>query len=327
MEYLRCPTCLSLLADGGAKRCPSCRTRLGSRGRPIVLGESNRISSRPVMAIEWDLRAKVLAENEALERRERVAAKAGAGNGSAPPASFGGVAPEVAAGRHSSTAPKGREARKAARSVRHPAPPTSPALFESDEVEAAPERARHVPRRRRRVAPKPKPQIDTAPAPSLFDADATAAVVEPEVVEAVVVEPEVVVPEVVDVAEPIAEPIVEPAPKAPRRKRKRAPSTHRVEAPEPEAREVVIPEVLFDDEPAAESDRRPDPTPDMIDLTTEPEAGSTQTDAEPRLPPPRPHLFSGTASSPRVKKIRAKGKKGWVVDYVIPESEPKDAGT
>ncbi|MDQ1479357.1 MAG: hypothetical protein QOI44_218 [Actinomycetota bacterium] len=47
METLRCPTCLGVLPDGGQKRCPSCRTRLGARGRPIVLGESNQLSAQP----------------------------------------------------------------------------------------------------------------------------------------------------------------------------------------------------------------------------------------------------------------------------------------
>ena len=52
METLRCPACLCVLPDGGQKRCPSCRTRLGARGRPIVLGESSPISVQPVLPID-----------------------------------------------------------------------------------------------------------------------------------------------------------------------------------------------------------------------------------------------------------------------------------
>jgi hypothetical protein len=192
-----------LLGDGDEERCPYCRTRFGNHGRPLVLGESNKISARPVLPIEWDLPARVIAEKQTQERR-RVAAMA--------------------------DGPPGRAL-----------PPSS--LDEARSGATAPDRPRHRARRRRRIAPKSR--IDTAPASprSRFDAEAEAA--EPEL-------------------------------------------------REPELREVVIPEVVFDDEPAAS-----DPGSDA-----------------------QQHLLSSSTGGPRVKKIRAKGRKGWVVDYVVPESEP-----
>ena len=64
--------------------------------------------------------------------------------------------------------------------------------------------------------------------------------------------------------------------------------------------------------------------PEMIDLTAkgvgEPQTQSTV--ARRRGEPVRPNMFSATSRSPRVKKM-AKGRRGWVVDYVIPESEPQ----
>jgi hypothetical protein len=72
-------------------------------------------------------------------------------------------------------------------------------------------------------------------------------------------------------------------------------------------REVVIPEVLFDDEVAAASDHESEPIPDLTPATQ--------------------HLFSASAASPRVKKIRAKGRKGWVVDYVVPKPDSDDAAS
>jgi hypothetical protein len=230
-----------MLADGEEKRCPSCRTRLGNRGRPIVLGESNRISSRPVLPIEFELQAQVVAENQAQDRRRRVATAVGGGPPDSVPPSFGGVGGEAA---------------------------------------AIPDRPRHRPRRRRKLAPRSR--IDTAPTPppAFVDADIIEAELVDldltEVVEAAVVEPEAIEP--VLVVEPEA-----------------------VEAPEPPAREVVIPEVLFDDEVGAASDQRTDPVPPVSQSHR--------------------NLFSASAGSPRVKKIRAQGRKGWVVDYVVPESD------
>ena len=89
----------------------------------------------------------------------------------------------------------------------------------------APEKARHARKARRRGTPKPAPIV--AEAPTLFEARPPAEVIEPEaIVEAPVVEPEVVAPPV---------------------------------------REVVIPEVLFADEPSVTSEPEPELTPDLID--------------------------------------------------------------
>jgi len=41
VELFRCPTCLGLLADPEAERCPTCHTRL-SRRAPIVLAGDRR---------------------------------------------------------------------------------------------------------------------------------------------------------------------------------------------------------------------------------------------------------------------------------------------
>ena len=192
-----------------------------------MLGESNKISARPVLPIEWDLHAQAMAEHRAQQRR-RATAMADAPPGRPLPQSF---------------------------------------LAEAREGAATPDRPRHRPRRRRRIAPKSR--IDTAPASprSRFDADVgEARVVEPEMVvePEAVVDPDVVIPEVIDLTE-----------------------TH-----EPAAREVVIPEVLFEDEAA----------------TSDPGSDARQ------------HLLSASTGNPRVKKI-AKRRKGWVVDYVVPESE------
>jgi hypothetical protein len=46
LETFRCPTCLTVLADVSAKRCPACHTKLRKRARPIVLGESSRTGAK-----------------------------------------------------------------------------------------------------------------------------------------------------------------------------------------------------------------------------------------------------------------------------------------
>jgi hypothetical protein len=44
MDTLRCPTCLTVLLESTAKRCPSCHSRLRNRrGQPIVLGETSSL--------------------------------------------------------------------------------------------------------------------------------------------------------------------------------------------------------------------------------------------------------------------------------------------
>jgi hypothetical protein len=80
----------------------------------------------------------------------------------------------------------------------------------------------------------------------------------------------------------------------------RAPRTRGVEPeskPEPVARDVVIPEVL-------------------------PGESQNESTVARRQAPVRQNMFSARRGSPRVKKM-TKGRRGWVVDYVMPESEPK----
>ena len=72
MGMLRCPTCLTLLA-GGEARCPACRSRLRKRSQPIVLGESRRITSRPQLQLDRELRDAAAAKDTEARRRRRVA--------------------------------------------------------------------------------------------------------------------------------------------------------------------------------------------------------------------------------------------------------------
>ncbi len=90
-------------------------------------------------------------------------------------------------------------------------------------------------------------------------------------------------------------------------------------------REVVIPEVLFADEPVAPVEAEADPEPELIDLELETEIMLDDELAD-RRPPARPNMFSASGRSPRVKKM-TKGRRGWVVDYVAPESESKSEDT
>jgi len=62
MEKFRCPTCLTML-DGGEQRCPACHARLRKRGRPIVLGDASRITSRPLFPLERNMRKRVEASD------------------------------------------------------------------------------------------------------------------------------------------------------------------------------------------------------------------------------------------------------------------------
>ena len=58
METLRCPTCLTLIIDNDEKRCPACHSRLRKRGAPIVLGEATRITNRPLLPFEREIRGE-----------------------------------------------------------------------------------------------------------------------------------------------------------------------------------------------------------------------------------------------------------------------------
>ena len=76
LETLRCPTCLTLLLDGGEKRCPACHARLKTRSKPIVLGERTRITAQPLLPREREMQARVAAENAERERHVRQSEKA-----------------------------------------------------------------------------------------------------------------------------------------------------------------------------------------------------------------------------------------------------------
>jgi hypothetical protein len=72
METLRCPTCVALLPDPEARRCPLCNSKLRKkRGRgAIVLGESNRLSGRSLPAeVELHVRAeeRILPDEKRFE--------------------------------------------------------------------------------------------------------------------------------------------------------------------------------------------------------------------------------------------------------------------
>jgi hypothetical protein len=49
METWRCPTCLTVLLESTAKRCPACQTKLRRRGQPIVLGETSRLVAQSTL--------------------------------------------------------------------------------------------------------------------------------------------------------------------------------------------------------------------------------------------------------------------------------------
>jgi hypothetical protein len=67
METLRCPTCVTLLPDPEARRCPACQTKLRKRRRrPIVLGESSRLSGRS-LPVDVELRVRAETRYESFE--------------------------------------------------------------------------------------------------------------------------------------------------------------------------------------------------------------------------------------------------------------------
>jgi hypothetical protein len=67
METLRCPTCVTLLPDPDARRCPACHAKLRKRrSRPIVLGESNRLSGRS-LPVDTELRTRAEERFEPFE--------------------------------------------------------------------------------------------------------------------------------------------------------------------------------------------------------------------------------------------------------------------
>jgi hypothetical protein len=242
VETLRCPTCLGVLPDGGQKRCPSCRTRLGTRGRPIVLGESNRLAAQPVLPIEWELRKRVEAETAAHQDRA-----------------------------HSPKRPSGPERRRPAKSGEVD-PITAPAPPAAEPVATVPQRAPHARRARRLVAAKPRvdelPRFDTKivfvpeavealvlepePEPEV-EVEVEARVGEPPVAAASVVETKIVfVPEAV---EAVVAPHDQPEPEA---GLEEEPILDLIAEAETEAREIVVPEVVVGDVVAASPEDSPD---------------------------------------------------------------------
>ena len=81
METWRCPTCLAVLLEHSARRCPTCRTRLRRRGRPIVLGETSRLDVQATLPIDqlgrrprergyWNTEAPATLEERRASRRD-----------------------------------------------------------------------------------------------------------------------------------------------------------------------------------------------------------------------------------------------------------------
>jgi len=58
METWRCPTCLTVLLETDAKRCPACQTKLRRRSQPIVLGETTHLDARSTLPKERHLRGR-----------------------------------------------------------------------------------------------------------------------------------------------------------------------------------------------------------------------------------------------------------------------------
>jgi hypothetical protein len=207
VEMLRCPTCLSLIFDADAKRCPSCRSKLRKRSRPTVSEWDNGIADRPLPLLEQELQARIEAETAAKFRQRRRAAKVARRIASLPPTVFDGDA--VVSQADAETSARGSTTDGAPTVIDLPAEAvhdvTSKAWVAEPAVEAIAE-----PDPEPVVEPDPEPMV--APAP--VEVPPVAEVVAPEVVEPEVVEPEVVEPDVVEpeVVEP--EPVVRPAPVA-----------------------------------------------------------------------------------------------------------------
>jgi hypothetical protein len=58
METWRCPTCLTVLLESDAKRCPACQTKLRRRSQPIVLGETTHLDVRWTRPMERQMRGR-----------------------------------------------------------------------------------------------------------------------------------------------------------------------------------------------------------------------------------------------------------------------------
>ena len=68
METFRCPTCLFVLTDPDARRCPSCHKRLRRGSRPIVLGDRTKFGAREPLHIDL-----VYTEHAEREKRNQAA--------------------------------------------------------------------------------------------------------------------------------------------------------------------------------------------------------------------------------------------------------------
>jgi hypothetical protein len=72
METLRCPTCVALLPDPDARRCPLCHSKLRKKRRgsaAVVLGESGRLSRH---SLPSDVEFHVRAEERFLPDEKRL---------------------------------------------------------------------------------------------------------------------------------------------------------------------------------------------------------------------------------------------------------------
>ena len=59
MDTLRCPTCLYVLLESTAKRCPTCQSKLRKRGgQPIVLGETSCLDLQATLPIDRQNRTR-----------------------------------------------------------------------------------------------------------------------------------------------------------------------------------------------------------------------------------------------------------------------------
>ena len=181
----RCPTCLGLIFDADAKRCPSCRSKLRKRSRPTASVQDTRLADRPLPLVERELQARIEAETASKFRQRRRAAKVARRIASLPPTVFDGDAVTMQA--------------DAEASVPYP-------LDGSPTVIDLPAEAVHDVSSTAWVAEPAEPIAEPVP--------------EPEPVIEVVVEPEPqpipepVVERVVD-PEPIPEPVIEAAPADP----------------------------------------------------------------------------------------------------------------
>src|SRR5439155_11483355 len=59
-ETWRCPTCLTVLPESTAKRCPGCHSKLRkSRAQPIVLGNTSRLDLQATLPIDRQNRKRL----------------------------------------------------------------------------------------------------------------------------------------------------------------------------------------------------------------------------------------------------------------------------